>query len=58
MYYNEKTVLLKNGTECTLRNPRESEALECDDRMLLAAWINEKLIGSIGVNRVSPHSKM
>lgn len=96
MYYNEKTVLLKNGTECTLRNPRESEAetyiahlrrvagethflaryeeevvtpperqeqiirdaLECDDRMLLAAWINDKLIGSIGVNRVSPHSKM
>lgn len=96
MHYNEKTIFLKNGTECTLRNPRESEAvqftahlrrvagethflaryeeevvtpserqaqiireaLECDDRMLLAVWINDRPIGSIGVNRVSPHIKM
>ena len=38
---------------------RNSDALQReDDRMLLAVWINDRPIGSIGVNRVSPHIKM
>lgn len=37
---------------------RIREALEGDDRILITAWVGEALIGSIGMNRVSPHIKM